>query len=1100
MTFKHVKFDDSPVMRELARQAIKKDSLKPTVEEMVKQASAVVSPYQASGDVFSDIIELAKGLRHRGYLKQANELENKLFICKQAEAHLYRAIDEDGEDIINAAHPDGEQRVSDAQDGNGIVETVLTNHKKILDVVNKKPTGKQATAIDNLIVATSYVLNIDLKKTAQMAESIEGVEKSTSVQDKVEKVNGFLAQHWPVIKSEIENLSSSLNVVGEDGQTVWAFKPEQLLFWGQQFRSLSENYGRRSGTGNALGQYLALHSKVYGDLNPANNNADAIVRIILSHPGDDAGYQSLKAYGNQIDPTITATYFTGSTGWAKHINLDSGDPEMNTERETSVWRMGGTGWSIDKGTAAQAAQAIYQKMLQRYNAVLGPEPIATANKSLQGDVQKVKEAILASEKSLGDEPPTYDENSKSTYDSIDRLFASKAQLNKLSDKGPVGKFLLSLIQSMEIPNNLINPTAFYSKIASIVVLIDKTVAGLNGVSLSPLDVVYDPDKASVALKNYTDALDIIHTKKDNANENTPAFQLLLKDEGTTKALISIISSGAGNKYFKTYESLKKTFNWPVRSADEIITASIQWLASLGGKQASSNLKMVKTAGPPMPASSGGGNKVPAPTGQPTPAGTGNTGVTGEEKQAVKLMQDALNSLSISLESLNKFDRAELMKLRNSGQGPNTVSGDGVWGPRTKTAIETANKLLNLQMVTTRNATSAAKDAQSNYNILQQVLKGMGKGLDNSVIDSLPNRIDWRSMPETATFDGSQVKLLANDLVNLFNMYQFLVKNGLVKPTSSGASEMDIGQEGITLGEWATILAWFRRRAVFKYNSLKDQEGLEEAKNTAKMYYQKVLDLYNQYSALGSSLSPAMKGFTAEQINSYIVPGTYLQQIGADRGGNGRNENGAGSGYKQNRNGRGGAPGGLGEGHNTRVTPQDNGPPISDNLNLASDWFAGLPHDNLSTTVLNLNQFIRTNAVDMAQTLFGMAPPSMQDAAAAVMQGGYVVRPGQDGNQYVQDGRTGQWFPLDGVINNQDFLKANPQIVKNLETVRDRSPVDKFRQFLGQLSQNIHDISNQWSNTSGAVQEDIVAADEAGRRWQQAIRRKLQQLQDWVKSK
>ena len=70
-------------------------------------------------------------MRSKGLVKEAVALEDKIFIFKQAESHLYRAIDEDGEDVINFAHPDGDHTVSDAQNHNGDVETILSNQKKI---------------------------------------------------------------------------------------------------------------------------------------------------------------------------------------------------------------------------------------------------------------------------------------------------------------------------------------------------------------------------------------------------------------------------------------------------------------------------------------------------------------------------------------------------------------------------------------------------------------------------------------------------------------------------------------------------------------------------------------------------------------------------------------------------------------------------------------------------------------------------------------------------------------------------------------------------------------------------------------------------------
>lgn len=92
---------------------------------------------------FNDkILSLCSKLRAHGFDKQASKLEDKFIIFKQANVHLYRVFDEDGEDVINFAHPDGENEIAEADKDLGVVETILTKHKKIVDIVNKTPTGK----------------------------------------------------------------------------------------------------------------------------------------------------------------------------------------------------------------------------------------------------------------------------------------------------------------------------------------------------------------------------------------------------------------------------------------------------------------------------------------------------------------------------------------------------------------------------------------------------------------------------------------------------------------------------------------------------------------------------------------------------------------------------------------------------------------------------------------------------------------------------------------------------------------------------------------------------------------------------------------------
>src|SRR5258708_5619450 len=98
------------------------------------------------------LLKLCSGLRNKGFNSHAESIEQKFLIYKSAaNTHLYQAHDEDGEDLINAAHPDGDVNMGDGERGD--VETILSQHKKIVDVINKTPTGKLATYVNQCKVA-----------------------------------------------------------------------------------------------------------------------------------------------------------------------------------------------------------------------------------------------------------------------------------------------------------------------------------------------------------------------------------------------------------------------------------------------------------------------------------------------------------------------------------------------------------------------------------------------------------------------------------------------------------------------------------------------------------------------------------------------------------------------------------------------------------------------------------------------------------------------------------------------------------------------------------------------------------------------------------
>lgn len=158
MTFKHTKFEDSPTMRSLVKVATQKGLIKEEI--LVKTASvAKQADYAPSGNLIVNILKLCSGLRDLGLEDNAAELESKFLNYKQAQS-IYETSKETGEDVVDMAHPDGSHKVSDIE-GDAVVETILDQHLKMINVVNKKPTGKLAS--------NKSILNAVKKVVAQQA-------------------------------------------------------------------------------------------------------------------------------------------------------------------------------------------------------------------------------------------------------------------------------------------------------------------------------------------------------------------------------------------------------------------------------------------------------------------------------------------------------------------------------------------------------------------------------------------------------------------------------------------------------------------------------------------------------------------------------------------------------------------------------------------------------------------------------------------------------------------------------------------------------------------------------------------------------------------
>ena len=132
-----------------------------------------------SPDLMENIFKLCTGLRVQGFTKEATELEVKYLNYKQAQT-LYEAHTEKGEDLIEAAHPEGSHHLEDVEGDEAIFEDILDKHEKILDVVNKTPKGKlsEASAVIN---AVKTVLSEKKNKKSVTGDHFLDVKKDSKV-------------------------------------------------------------------------------------------------------------------------------------------------------------------------------------------------------------------------------------------------------------------------------------------------------------------------------------------------------------------------------------------------------------------------------------------------------------------------------------------------------------------------------------------------------------------------------------------------------------------------------------------------------------------------------------------------------------------------------------------------------------------------------------------------------------------------------------------------------------------------------------------------------------------------------------------------------
>lgn len=155
----------SEVYRELERHAVKKGFFKPTDAELVKLAAQEVAITQKinqpvdtspSDDLIQDVARLAYAMRRKGFVTQAEDLEQKLVMYKTAENALYNVTQETNADLIGFAHRDGDVNLIEGSGDLGTFETMQSMADKILAVTRKQPTGKQPM---NRMAALASMIN-----------------------------------------------------------------------------------------------------------------------------------------------------------------------------------------------------------------------------------------------------------------------------------------------------------------------------------------------------------------------------------------------------------------------------------------------------------------------------------------------------------------------------------------------------------------------------------------------------------------------------------------------------------------------------------------------------------------------------------------------------------------------------------------------------------------------------------------------------------------------------------------------------------------------------------------------------------------------------
>ena len=187
MTYKHIGFSDSIVMKELEKVAYRTNLVQNDPEQ-----EKVATKLTTTDDLFLDTITLATALRDNGFVKQAEKLEEKVLQYKIAskDDDKYNWWQETGSSLIDYSHQVDDYEEIPSAKGDGVVENQNEIHKILEDVLKHQPTGKVGSQNKEIVVMAINALGQD--QTATLIKELNDSKKSAieAIQEFKKDLNG----------------------------------------------------------------------------------------------------------------------------------------------------------------------------------------------------------------------------------------------------------------------------------------------------------------------------------------------------------------------------------------------------------------------------------------------------------------------------------------------------------------------------------------------------------------------------------------------------------------------------------------------------------------------------------------------------------------------------------------------------------------------------------------------------------------------------------------------------------------------------------------------------------------------------------------------
>lgn len=369
MTIKHSKYGTSELL-----DLVLSNQPAPPVE---KVASAEVS-YEATGDLTNDIIALADGLRARGFVAQAEALEEKLFVREAAKKKVEKAQKAE-KTVLDEAHPDGDVEVAKSQSGMGKVWTEQSAKQEILKKVLKTPTGKYASMGAAVGLLASKMA---IQFGAYLSEAMDRhLPEGGSADDIVDAVEGHLAE---VLVEQTRGYPASLvNEVAEEFISRASRESDELAQRMAADSKKFENYDFDQA-------YLILAAELLVKAAVAKENDYSKEGTTASSKLDDI----LKEAGQVLGLTKTSSYVEASD---KDEYLDLVVKEFQKALNDYLWSasgVGGTTWGEVLGPNIK--DAIKSRAHHAYESSgAGQETLELLRRRLNQKVDKEMDSLVA---------------------------------------------------------------------------------------------------------------------------------------------------------------------------------------------------------------------------------------------------------------------------------------------------------------------------------------------------------------------------------------------------------------------------------------------------------------------------------------------------------------------------------------------------------------------------------------------------------------------------------------------------------------------------------------------------------------------------------